>query len=123
LRIYTSKGSHFFLVKTSFIHFRLSIAVHSFDQRQKVIMRYTLAAALALVTLASAAPTETVVLDRRQEGVAPAKGKGGAPKGGTSSKQFSDNGCKGTVFIFARGSTEPGNVVSASSLPTRNKRD
>jgi len=63
-------------------------------------MKYTLTAAVALASLVSA---------QKGSGAAPPKGKGaGGMK--TTSKQFTEGGCKGTVFIFARGSTEPGNV-------------
>lgn len=73
-------------------------------------MKYTLTAAVALASLVSA-----------QKGASPPKSKG-AGSAKTTSKQFTEGGCKGTIFIFARGSTEPGNVVSTAPMEQSENR-
>ena len=63
-------------------------------------MKYSYTFALAgLATSAIAAPTE---LSKRQFGLG----------GGSSTSNELDGPCRPVTFIFARGSTEPGNMVS-----------
>ena len=67
-------------------------------------MKSTFFPALAIISLASALPFEQVeVLDARQVGSA-------------NSNDLKDGKCARNVFIFARGSTETGNMVRLTPL-------
>lgn len=69
-------------------------------------MKFSTAVATLLAGTAAAMPA---TIDRRQFGL-----------GGTGSTANELSGaCKQITFIFARGSTEIGNMVSLSRIPTR----
>lgn len=62
-------------------------------------------AAMAMLSVVSALPVEQVAeLEARQSGI--------------NANDLKDGNCAGNVFIFARGSTEIGNMVSNPCSPT-----
>lgn len=73
---------------------------------------------LCLATLAAASP---VALEVRQSTGTTSKKftpLEARQSTGTTSKEFTLYGCRDVIFIFARGTTEPGNMVSKRGEPS-----
>jgi hypothetical protein len=67
----------------------------------------TLTAVLAFIALVGAAPIAEVDVN-----AAPVDAFADIDKRQISEDEFTQNGCRPVLFFFARGSTEPGNLVS-----------
>ncbi|KAI2615320.1 carbohydrate esterase family 5 protein [Hypoxylon sp. NC1633] len=79
-------------------------------------MKFSVSISAALVALATATP---LTLDYSENMIAKLKarqlasrvaGIQGRQSAGTTANEFLDGGCKDVIFVFARGSTQPGNI-------------